>query len=119
MVGGLQFARKFAGAPFSISSVRNQLLRQRCDERGFTPLRIEIVAKRRVAPAFELQRDRRAGSPNAKRGYDTDSERGPSLHVQGSVWRSWGSSLTLGTQAPDDRMEGPDLPFRTGPRYGW
>ena len=47
--------KKFAGAPFSISSVR-QLLRQRCDARGFEPLPIEIIAKRRVAPAFEPQK---------------------------------------------------------------
>ena len=53
-------------------------------------------------------RDRREGSPNAKSGHDTGPEQGPSLHVQGSVWRSCGSSLTLGTQAPDDRMEGFD-----------
>ena len=114
MVGGLQFARKFAGAPFSISSVKNRLLRQRCDARDFTPLPIEILARRKVTPAFEPQRHRRAGSPNAKRGHDTGPERGPSLHVQGSVWRSCGSSLTLGTQAPDDRMEGFD-PLLTFP----
>jgi hypothetical protein len=110
---------KFAGAPHQASE--SNVLRQRCDARGFKSLPIEIIARRKVAPAFEPQRDRRAGSPNAKRGHDTGPERGPSLHVQGSVWRSWGSSLTLGTQAPDDRMEGfdPDLPFRTGPRYGW
>jgi hypothetical protein len=29
------------------------LLRQRCDARGFTPLRIEIIAQQKVAPAFE------------------------------------------------------------------
>jgi hypothetical protein len=32
------------------------LLRQRCDARGFEPLRIEIIAKRKVAPGFEPQK---------------------------------------------------------------
>jgi hypothetical protein len=88
----------------------------RCDARGFTPPPIEIIARQKVAQAFEPQRDRRAGGPNAKRGHDTGPERGPSLHVQGSVWRSCGSSLTLGTHAPDDRMEGfdPELPYKLG-----
>ena len=36
----------------SISSVR-QLLRQRCDVRGFKLLPIEVTSKRRAAPAFE------------------------------------------------------------------
>jgi hypothetical protein len=53
------------------------VLRQRCDARGFKSLPIEIIARRKVAPAFEPQRDRRAGSPNAKRGHDTGQERGP------------------------------------------
>ena len=67
MVGGLRFARKFAGAPFSISSVRKQLLRQRCDARGFKPLQIEIIAKQKVAPAFEPQKvsGRRPQHPSA------------------------------------------------------
>jgi hypothetical protein len=42
--GGRGSPRKFAGAPFSISTVR-QLLRQRCDARGFKPLPIEIIAR--------------------------------------------------------------------------
>jgi len=113
--GGLQFARIFAGAPYQASE--GNVLRQRCDARGLKPPPIEIIARRKVAPAFEPQRDRRAGSPGTKRGHDTGPERGPSLHVQGSVWRSCGSSLTVGTQAPDDRMEGfdPELPFEIGP----
>jgi hypothetical protein len=45
-----------AGAP------QSNLLRQRCDARRFEPLPIEIVAKRKVALAFEPQKDRRAGS---------------------------------------------------------
>jgi hypothetical protein len=32
------------------------LLRRRCDARGFKPLPIEIIAKRKVALAFEPQR---------------------------------------------------------------
>ena len=56
MVGGvLRFAKKIAGAPFSISSVR-QLLRRRCDARVFKPLLIEIIARQKVAPAFEPQK---------------------------------------------------------------
>jgi hypothetical protein len=51
-VGGRCEPEKLAGAPFSISTVR-QLLRQRCDARGFTPLLIEIIARQKVAPAFE------------------------------------------------------------------
>ena len=54
--GGWRFARKFAGAPFQASE--GNVLRQRCDARGFTPLRIEIIAKRKVAPAFAATRGR-------------------------------------------------------------
>ena len=52
--------------------------------------------------------------PTRKEVTTTGWERGPSLHVQGSVWRSCGSSLTHGTQSADDRMEGfdPLLPFK-------
>ena len=53
--GGRGSPKKSAGAPFSISSVR-QLLRQRCDARGFTLRLIEIIARRKVAPAFEPQK---------------------------------------------------------------
>jgi hypothetical protein len=49
----LAHPEKFAGAPFSISGVGKPLLRQRCDAHGFTPLRIEIMAKQKVTPAFE------------------------------------------------------------------
>src|ERR1700722_20214412 len=50
--GALQLAQQFVGTPFSISTVR-QLLRWRCDERGFKPRPIEIIARKKVAPAFE------------------------------------------------------------------
>ena len=54
--------RKTAGAPFSISSVR-QLLRQRCDARGFPRSTIEVIAREKAAPAFEwLLRRRRDGA---------------------------------------------------------
>jgi hypothetical protein len=49
----LRFSQKICRAPFSVSSVRKQSLRQRCDARGFKPLPIEIIAQRRVTPAFE------------------------------------------------------------------
>ena len=60
--GGRGSPRKFAGAPYSISTVR-QLLRQRCDARGFTPLPIEIIARRKAAPAFEPQKVSRRTAP--------------------------------------------------------
>jgi hypothetical protein len=75
MVGVAVRQKKFAGAPDQASE--SNVLRQRCDARGFKSLPIEIIARRKVAPAFEPQRDRRAGSPNAKRGHDTGQERGP------------------------------------------
>ena len=53
MVGGSRFARKFAGPH---SGVKGTVLRQRCDARGFKPLPIEIIAQRKVVPAFEPQR---------------------------------------------------------------
>ena len=56
MVGGSRSPTKFAGRPFSISSVGRQLLRQRCDAPGFQPLPIEIIARQKVAPAFEPQK---------------------------------------------------------------
>ena len=42
------------GAPYQASE--GDLLRQRCDARSFTPLRIEIIARQKVAPAFEPQK---------------------------------------------------------------
>ena len=53
--GALRLTRKPAGAPFSISSGRKQLLRQRCEALGFTPLPIETIARGKVGPAFEPQ----------------------------------------------------------------
>jgi hypothetical protein len=54
MVGGVAARQKnFAGAPYQASE--GNVLRQRCDARGFKPLRIEIRARRKVAPAFEPQ----------------------------------------------------------------
>ena len=32
------------------------MLRRRCDARGFKPLPIEIIARQKVAPAFEPQK---------------------------------------------------------------
>jgi hypothetical protein len=56
MVGAVAVGQNFAGAPFFISTVRKQLLRQRCDARGFTLRPIEIIAREKVAPAFEPQK---------------------------------------------------------------
>ena len=61
-VGGRCGSPKTAGAPFSIQSEK-QLLRQRCDARGFKPLPIEIIARRKVAPAFEPQKASGRGAP--------------------------------------------------------
>jgi hypothetical protein len=35
---------------------KDNLLRPRCDARGFKPMPIEILAKQKVAPAFEPQK---------------------------------------------------------------
>jgi hypothetical protein len=77
MVGGARLTEKFTGASFSISSVR-QLLRQRCDARGFKPLLIEIIAREKVAPAFEPQ--------NRSRWMDSSGLLGR-IHKKGS--RAW------------------------------
>jgi hypothetical protein len=60
MVGGSGLPTIFAGAPYQASE--GNVLRQRCDARGFKSLRIEIIARRKVAPAFEATGGR-AGSP--------------------------------------------------------
>jgi hypothetical protein len=53
MVGGSQFSQKsLPEAPYQASE---GVLRQRCDARGFKPLPIEIIARRKVASAFEPQ----------------------------------------------------------------
>jgi hypothetical protein len=57
-----------------------QLLQRRCDARGFGPLPIEIIAKRKVALAFEQARDRAPEPP-----------------MQFSVWRM-AKSLALVTR---------------------
>jgi hypothetical protein len=52
----------FAGAPNQASE--GNVLRQRCDARGFQRSTIEIIARRRVAPAFEAtEGERRKGPP--------------------------------------------------------
>ena len=53
MVGGLRFARKFAGPHFPFQSWDNVATALRCS--GFKPLPIEIIARRKVAPAFDPQ----------------------------------------------------------------
>ena len=52
MVWGGIFIWEFARGPISERSERT-LLRPRCYARGLEPLRIEIIAKRKVAPTFE------------------------------------------------------------------
>jgi hypothetical protein len=55
MVGGrgeLEICRP----SFPFQRDRKQLLRPCCDARGFKPLLIEIIARQKVAPAFEPQK---------------------------------------------------------------
>jgi hypothetical protein len=47
----------------TVSRDRKQLLRQRCDARGFQRSTIEIISKRKVAPAFEPQKGERKNGP--------------------------------------------------------
>jgi hypothetical protein len=51
--GGLAVRQKICRGPKSTSE--SNVLRRRCDARGFKRLPIEIIAKRRVGPAFEPQ----------------------------------------------------------------
>jgi hypothetical protein len=51
--GGIAITKKLAGTP---RGHQDHLLRQRCDGRGFEPLPIEIIAKRKVTPALEPQK---------------------------------------------------------------
>jgi hypothetical protein len=58
MVGGFSITGKICWGPFC------NLLRQSCDARGFEPLLIEIIAKRKVALAFEpLSGERGVATP--------------------------------------------------------
>jgi hypothetical protein len=63
MVGGVSgLPTKFAGAPYQASE--GNVLRQRCDARGFTLPPIEIIARRKVAPAFEATEGERKNGPS-------------------------------------------------------
>jgi hypothetical protein len=55
--GGVFRSPKFVGPRFL------RVLRRRCDRRGFERLTIEIIAKRRVTPAFEAQKGYETGAP--------------------------------------------------------
>ena len=55
--GAKRFAKKSCRDPCFISGRRAQLLRRRCGASDFKPLRIEIIATPRAAPAFEWQKD--------------------------------------------------------------
>ncbi len=50
-------------AAFSVSGVGKTMLRWRCDARVFKPLLIEIIARQKVAPAFEPQKVSRRTAP--------------------------------------------------------
>ena len=64
MVGGARLTQKFGSGPiFHFEASFRQVLRQRCDARGFKPLPIEIIAQRRVTPAFEPQKVSRRTAP--------------------------------------------------------
>ena len=60
--GALRFARIICRGPI-FHFKRRPLLRQCCDARGFTPPPIEILARRKVAPAFEPQKASGRGTP--------------------------------------------------------
>ena len=84
--GGLAVCQQYLPGP-QLQASEGNMLRQRCDARGFTPLPIENIARRKVAPAFEAT-GRRAGSPKDEKRSRHQAGMGPSLHVQCSVWRS-------------------------------
>ena len=98
-VGVVQFAENLPGRhfPFQASdiccdSVAMRAVSSRCqlkslrDERWRRPLSHRETGERAVPTRKEITTPARNG--------------GPGLHVQGSVWRSCGSSPALGTQAP-------------------
>jgi hypothetical protein len=62
--GGCGLAKKICGAPYQPSE--GNLLRLRCDARGFKRSAIEIIARQKATPAFEGER-----------------KEGPTIRVQG------------------------------------
>ena len=60
-VGGTVGQEELARAPHQASE--GNVLRQRCDARLFKPLPIEIIARRKVTPAFEPQNPSGRGTP--------------------------------------------------------
>jgi hypothetical protein len=63
MVGGSRLTGIICRAPLQVSE--GNVLRQRCDARGVKPLPIEIIARQKVAPAFEPQKVSRRTAPPA------------------------------------------------------
>ena len=61
MVGGSRLTGIICRAPLQVSE--GNVLRQRCDARGVKPLPIEIIARQKVAPAFEPQKVSRRTAP--------------------------------------------------------
>jgi hypothetical protein len=64
MVGGCGWPKKFAGVPISSAGKHCVATALRCAR--FRASTIEIIARPKAAPAFEPQRDRRAGVPTQK-----------------------------------------------------
>jgi hypothetical protein len=62
MVGGSRPTRKFVSRIFHLG-VGKRMLRWRCDARVCMPLLIEILARQKVAPAFEPQKGEQKDGP--------------------------------------------------------
>ena len=120
MVGGSRLTQKICRGPFSISSVR-QLLRQRCDALVFKPLPIEIIARQKVAPAFDPRNCRRwmtgqATSKDRARARET----GPPGRACKVLFGNLAVQIFLSVLAdrPVRQPEyDPELPFEIGPRH--
>jgi hypothetical protein len=74
--GGVAAHRKICRARFPISSVR-QVLRPRCDARVFKRPAIEIIARQKVAPAFEPKKIGMDGWLELLSTIEKGSETGP------------------------------------------
>jgi hypothetical protein len=66
----------------------------------FRAIKIEIIAQRKVALAFEPQRNRERAIPRAKRGQDTGLERGPVCTCKLLFGNLPVQVMTVGTQTP-------------------
>jgi hypothetical protein len=88
--GLLLFNQKIWRGPIFHFSRQTQLLRRRCDASASKPLPVEIIAKRKVAPAFEAGSNRRRGYwvNGESRPMSSNRDGDPRSPMQSSVWRS-------------------------------